>query len=196
MPATWPASDPEGRPHLEPILTTLVAELSASAPGSLGHVDPARLLFVAAAARREARASVRPLAVHPGADPRWVKPRIVVGGMEVAYEIALRPLFFLAADPALRLRTLVHELWHLSLRFDGTLEPSRRHRSGGRFEGDVERIAARWQGSPLTRAWLEHRGEVRLRAWLRRPPSRIPSGVPLRTDYDQRDLYDAVLLQT
>ena len=185
------------------LLREVVRALVAANPTTLGHVDPQRVLLVAGAARRESRASIRPL-TFGGAPPRreqggWLKPAITVRGVAPLYEICLRPRFFLEATPEARLLTLAHELWHIDPAFDGTLAEDRRHEvcSPARIEREVRAmVAALAPRQRLEETVLAHRGELRLSAWLARPPSRIPAGLTTRVDYDERDLYSAILEQT
>jgi hypothetical protein len=181
----------ELRPELDPALGELVGALARAAPDALGHLDPARILFVAGAARREARASIRPFG--RSTDPRWIKPEVIVGGAQIAYEICLRPRFFLETAPQERLVTIVHELLHIHPRFDGTLDPKRSHRGAPprAFDGEVRAIAERI-GEVECLGW---RGELRMRAWTSRPPSRIPAGTRIRARYDDRDLHLAIVEQ-
>jgi hypothetical protein len=197
------------RPPLAPWLRATVQALCSASP-ELERVDPRLILFVAGSARRDARASVRPL-TYGGAPPsrwspdrRYRRPEIVIeedGALfEVRYEICLRPRFFLDATPTDRLDTLIHELLHLHPRFDGTLDPARSHRR--QRAPEAERIAeiraafeARVGPDAAARAWLSWEGELSVQAWLRRPPTRIPAGAPVRIRYDQRDLYPAIVNQ-
>ncbi|MCC7381355.1 MAG: hypothetical protein IT384_05970 [Deltaproteobacteria bacterium] len=202
-----PDIDLAGRPRLDPFLLHLTRSIASVGPRHLARVEQAGILFVAGAARRDSRASVRPLTFggHPpqrtSADGRWVKPRISIAGREIRYEICLRPRFFLAASPSGRVATLIHELLHLSPELDGTLDAHRRHQPGERdpLAAEVQDILQRWEAhtAPAApeRAWLSHRGELRLAAWLSRPPSRAPVGTTIRLDYDERDLFEAVVEQ-
>ncbi|MCK6551791.1 hypothetical protein L6R52_38510 [Myxococcota bacterium] len=199
------AVDPQGRPHADPVYQALVAELAVAARSALAHVDPARILFVAGAARRESKASIRPL-TFGGAPPRdtsgpWRKPRIVVDGRLMAYELCLRPRFFLASSAEERLTVLAHELWHTSPAFDGTLDDARRHdrASPHAIERDVGAIVDAWRvhGAPRSKAaWiLAHRGELRLSSWLSRPPTRMPIALRSRHAYTERDLFSSIVEQ-
>lgn len=70
---------------------------------------------------------------------RHVSPRIELGGAELRYLILLRLPRMLLSDP---LETLVHELFHIGLSFDGRM---RGMRHGPGFDREVRRIAAQWQ---------------------------------------------------
>ncbi len=189
--------DTEGRAYFEEVLHLAVDELVAANP-ELAHVHGSQILFVAGAARKEARASVRPLtygASRTSEDGRWVKPLVVIDGVEMLYEICLRPRFFELDTTEARMRVLAHELWHVSATFDGTLDPGRRHRGViGDHEAEVEPLVEAWQSRASEVAeLLVEEPEVRLQAWRSRPPSRVPSGAATR-DYDERDLYAAVVV--
>jgi predicted metallopeptidase len=108
----------------------LVRDLAARLP-ELAHVDASRILVVAGEARRASRATIRPAHFdetrrRAGVGARK-KPLIRVKGRKVLYVITLRPLWFRAATPEERIGTIVHELYHCSTRFDGTLHRGRVH---------------------------------------------------------------------
>lgn len=189
-------TDKVGRPILEPYLEDFVGALAAQRPDSFGHLKARNLLFVAGSARRGARASVRSFALSPHAPGR--RPEMFRGPDRVLYEICLRPLFFLDVTPAQRARILAHELWHIAPEFDGGLAPDRRH--GECAEEDFERrLQAALEGfdPKATSLWpiLCEPGERRLAAWRDRPPSLIPEQGNFRRRYDERDLFEAIVLQ-
>lgn len=195
-----PTHDERGRRIIDADIVELMRAMKHSAPEDLGHVDPDRVLVVAGAARRAANASIRPLTY--GGDPpkrtrgRFLKPSITVGGIAMRYEICLRPRFFLHLDPEERARVLAHELWHASSSFDGTLDPDRRHHgTGAKGASDVDRIVAAWldAGAPRRDA-VTYDDEIRVRAWVSRPPSRIPRDAGMRDTYDERDLFYAAVV--
>lgn len=174
----------------------LLEEIVAAEPVGFRGVQPSRILVVAGAARRDARASIRPLRFPGGllrsSDGRFDKPKVTVRGQEMLYEICLRPRFFRTTLPEARLATLVHELWHIGDHSDGTLDPERRHRALGRFEAPVEQLAARL-GQMGLGARLGPLGEATIAAWLVRPPSQIMQASAVRRNYDERDLYPAII---
>ena len=195
------ARDGRGRPLLEPPLRVLLEQWVALVPEALGHIDPARILLVAGAARRGARASVRPLSFG-GWPPVYVrngeqKPRIVVKNLVMLYEICFRPLFFLRCTTEERLHILAHELWHLSPRFDGTLDPQRRHAASEGAEADrfSRMVVDAAQDAGLDERIVAFDGELRVPMWLERPPSLIPPGLSCRTRYDDEDLFLGVVRQ-
>jgi hypothetical protein len=82
---------------------------------------------------------------------RWFhrrNPRIRLAGQEISYLILLRLPRLLLSDP---LATLVHELYHISPRFDRKMRPARH---GPLFDREVNRITRTWlrqRPSDLTR---------------------------------------------
>lgn len=190
--------DERGRPIADPVYGALTRAIREEAPEVFAHLDAARILVIAAAARRESSASVRPL--KSGADGRYVKPRITVDGAEMAYEIALRPKFFWARTAAQRFEVWVHELWHVSPRFDGTLAEDRRHETSASIEREVAEVVSRLStkrgaAAAIAGSLFSYSGELRLNAWLSRPPSRELKGARARLRYSERDLYSAVIEQ-
>jgi hypothetical protein len=189
--AGWPAVSAFG---------ALIADLAAAYPKELGHLDPRSILVIAGAARGEARASIRPL-TFGGRPPRRVlgdyqKPRIEVGGHEILYELCLRPRYFLGSTAEERLLIFLHELWHISPRFDGSLAEERRHRVAGEREAaTIEGLARAFSPSGPAATVLSHQGELRVLAWLSRPPSRLPKNRALRS-YHDADLYEGRVLQS
>ncbi len=187
------SADVSGRPIIDAALSRLAQDLALASP-DLAHIDASRILFVAGAGRLFTRASIRPL--EPAALGASTKPSVVIEGVSMLYEICLRPRFFLQTGPEQRLMTIAHELWHASPLFDGTLAEDRRHHNAGpeRIESEVTEIVDRFLDSGSDAAgFLSIVGELRMRAWLARPPSRIPAGSSLRRRYDERDLYLAII---
>lgn len=192
--------DRNGRRLLEPPLRRLLKGVVAAAPEQLGHVDPDRIVLVAGAAQRGARASIRPLSFG-GSPPSWsrgaeAKPKVQIGGRIMLYELCLRPRYFLATPPEERLRVLVHELWHVASSFDGSLDPDRRHplSDPAGAEAFLDAVIARC--SDVDSEILAHDGELRVPMWLDRPVSIIPAGVEARRLHDRRDLFLGIVRQT
>src|SRR5438105_2236905 len=98
----------------------------------IAYIEAARVLFVAGEARRASRATVRGL----GASGR---PVIRLRGKRALYAVTLRPKFFRGSTPEQRIATLLHELFHISPAFDGTLAHDRRHAHlpRGRFDAQL-----------------------------------------------------------
>src|SRR2546426_7015685 len=119
------------RPNLPLAVKRLIRDAVARLP-ELAHVRPARILVVAGEARRASRATIR--AAHfketggrQSGVGRRKKPLIRLKGKKVLYVITLRPLWFLDSTPEERISTVLHELYHISTHFDGTLHRGRRH---------------------------------------------------------------------
>ena len=173
-----------------------MGDIAARVP-ELSHVVPARVLVVAGEARRASHASVRPLC-FPGTrsrvsrDGTREKPRVRVGGENILYVITLRPIWFRSSTAEQRVGTVLHELFHCSLRFDGTLHPGRRHATmGARFGQELR---------PMVRAYLERapqsvlapfrrRGLVRVRMWLEKPPASVAQSSRARRLYTEDQLF-------
>jgi len=155
----------------------LVRDVAARLP-ELAHVRASRVLVVAGEARRASRATIRPAhfketrARRAGAGSR-VKPLIRVKGRKILYVITLRPLWFVASTPRERIGTILHELYHASLRFDGTLHRGRRHSRlpRAKFNRRIRTLLDRYL--ELAPAEIVEPfsmdGIVRARMWLERP---------------------------
>ncbi len=168
----------EGRDRLNVTraVRRLVRDLAARLP-ELAHVRASRVLVVAGEARRASRATIRPAhfkETRRRTDARArKKPLIRVKGRKILYVVTLRPLWFLDSTPRERIATIVHELYHASTRFDGTLHRSRRHSRlplaayDRRVEALVERYLA--EAPEEIVAPFAADGLVRARMWLERP---------------------------
>ncbi len=145
------------------------------------HIRAGRILVVAGEARRASRGTVKPLAFAGGKSRDkhgGFKPVVRVRGKRMLYCITLRPLFFQRSTPQARIATLLHELFHISTKFDGTLSTARRHeRLGADFARQLRPLVKRYlkQCPPDLRAPFAYDGEVRVLMWLERPG---PPGVP------------------
>lgn len=156
----------------------LVRDLAARLP-ELAHVRASRVLFVAGEARRASRATIRP--AHFGATRRRSdagarkKPLVRVKGRKMLYVVTLRPLWFLDSTPRERIATIVHELYHASTRFDGTLHRGRRHSRLplAAYERRVRELVDRYLAEAPEEivAPFAADGLVRARMWLERPTS-------------------------
>jgi hypothetical protein len=164
------------------------------------HVQPARVLVVAGEARRASRGSVKPLAFagaksHDATGLR--KPVVKVNGRRMLYCITLRPLFFRASTPEARVETLLHELFHVSPGFDGTLDPSRRHAClGPAFRRTFRPLVRRYlrRCPPEVLAPFAYRGPVRVLQWLERPPAfHLPGPNKSRRRYTEEQLFVTTL---
>lgn len=172
-------------------------DLSTRAP-EFSHLVPAKVLVVAGEARRASRGSVKPLAFaraksrdHSGAR----KPVVRVEGRRMLYCVTLRPLFFRDSRPQQRVETLLHELYHVSAAFDGTLDPARRHaRLGRKFSRRFRPLVRRYLRDcpPDVLAPFAHHGPVRILAWLERPPATHARGRARRV-YTEEQLYSVTV---
>lgn len=164
------------RPNLGKAIKAVMRDAAGRLP-ELSHVQASRILVVAGEARRASRATVRPLAFADSrerisADGRRAKPVVRIGGRRMLYVVSFRPMFFLRSTPEKRVETILHELFHMSTRFDGTLHRGRRHaRLGDGFQRKllpmVRRYLAECPADLL--APFAHDGEVIMRHWLERP---------------------------
>jgi hypothetical protein len=171
------------RPNLTRAVKRLVRDLAARIP-ELGHVRASRVLVVAGEARRASRATIRPAHYgetreRSGSGARR-KPLIRVKGRKILYVITLRPLWFLRSTPRERIATIVHELYHASTRFDGTLHGGRRHSQlpPARYERRVRSMVERYLSlaTPEILQPFEENGLVRARMWLERPAASYREG--------------------
>ncbi len=154
----------------------LVKDVALRVP-ELSHVRASRVLIVAGEARRASRATIRPAhfdetRARAGAGARK-KPLIRIRGRKILYVVTLRPLWFLHSSPRERIATILHELYHASTRFDGTLHLGRLHSRlplpeyDRRIRALLERYLAVAPDDAI--APFEANGIVRARMWLERP---------------------------
>jgi hypothetical protein len=140
-----------------------------------GHVRPGRILVIAGEARRASRGTVKPLCFRGGKSTDRTgrrKPIIRIRGKRMLYAITLRPLFFRGSSPQARVETVIHELFHMSRRFDGTLHAGRRHSVLGKdFSRKLRPLVRRYLKAcpPELLSELALTGEVRVLQWLERP---------------------------
>ena len=193
------------RPNLTLAVKRLVRDVALRLP-ELAHVRASRVLVVAGEARRTSRATIRP--AHFGTTRRRaagpggaVKPLLKVKGRKILYVITLRPLWFVASTPAQRIATVLHELYHASTRFDGTLHGGRRH---GRlplrkYNRRIRQLASRYLAlaPPELLAPFAYQGEARVRMWLEGPTSFQDAEYGGRRLYTEQQLfYGPVLMRT
>ncbi len=190
------------RPNLTLAVKRLVRDVAQRLP-ELEHVRASRVLVVAGEARRTSRATIRP--AHFGSTRRRaagtggaVKPLVKVKGRKILYVITLRPLWFVASTPEQRIATILHELYHVSTRFDGTLHSGRRH---GRlplrqFNRRVRALLQRYLAvaPPEILAPFAHQGEARVRMWLEGPGSFQDGEYGGRRLYTEQQLFTGLAL--
>jgi hypothetical protein len=164
------------------------------------HVKASRILVVLGEARRASRGTVRPLCFRGGKSTDRSgrrKPVVRIRGRRMLYCVTLRPLFFRASTPRARIETVMHELFHLSRRFDGTLHAGRRHAVLGkdfprRFQPLVRRYLK--QCPPELSEAFAYSGEVRVLQWLERPGRASLPGTPrVRKVYTEEQLYYGII---
>lgn len=166
---------PVVRPNMTLAVKRLVRDVAARVP-ELAHVRASRVLVVAGEARRASRATIRPAhfkATRARAGSGRTKPLIRVRGRKILYVITLRPLWFVDSGPRERIGTILHELYHASTRFDGTLHRGRRHSRLPRaaYNRRIRRMLDRYLAEapdeivrPFSTSAI-----VRARMWLERP---------------------------
>jgi hypothetical protein len=164
------------RPNMTLAVKRLIRDAARRLP-ELSHIRASRMLVVAGEARRNSRATIRPAHFREtrrrsGGGGRE-KPLVQVRGRKILYVVTLRPLWFVDSTPEERIDTILHELYHVSPRFDGTLHRSRRHSElpsapyNRRIRGLRDRYLA--QAPREVVAPFAHAGVVKVRMWLERP---------------------------
>ncbi len=170
----------------------LVRDVAARLP-ELAHVRASRVLVVAGEARRASRATIRPF----GAGGAERGQRIELRGREVRYVITLRPLWFLDSTPEERIDTILHELYHASPRFDGTLHGGRRHARlpAASYQRRIRELRASYLALAPAEllAPFAHQGLARARMWLERPAAPRRGAGPGRRIYTERQLYQGLV---
>lgn len=164
------------------------------------HLEPSRILVVAGEARRASHATVKPLAFDRGVRTDALgrhKPLVKIEGKRMLYCITLRPLFFRSSTARERVATVLHELFHISTGFDGTLDSQRRHATmGRRFELNFRPLEKRlWRSLPPgLLAPFAHDGDVRVLQWLERPSAWMPGEkASARRIYTEAHLFTGVV---
>jgi len=164
------------------------------------HIDPSRILIVAGEARRASRGTVKPLCFTAKRRTDTVgrkKPLVKLRGLQMLYSITLRPLFFRRSSARERVATVLHELFHISKEFDGTLDHKRRHAEAGEgFEAEFSPLERRcWRRLPAEIVGsFEFEGEVRILQWLERPQSWMPGErASQRSLYTERHLFEGIV---
>jgi hypothetical protein len=184
------------RPNMTLAVKRLIRDVARRLP-EFGHVRASRVLVVAGEARRASRATIRP-AQAPEREarrrPGERKPEIRVGGRRILYVVTLRPLWFVGCTAEQRIATVLHELYHASLRFDGTLHRGRRHAvlPRARYDARIRRLRDRYvaRAPGVTLAPFAHEGLVRVRMWLERPSAWVDDDdLSSRRVYGERQLF-------
>lgn len=187
------------RPDFTQHVQALISDVASRLP-EFSHVRADRILIVAGEARRASRATIKPLTFRGAKSTDRQgrrKPMVRVAGKRMLYCITLRPLFFRASTPQTRVGTLLHELFHISHRFDGTLHEKRRHAEAGkRFDEKLHPLVIRYLElcpEELLRPFA-HDGEVWMRQWLERPGvASAPGKMPNRRLYTDAHLFRGII---
>ena len=163
------------------------AAAAARSVASLGHVHASRILFVYNPALK-VRARVFPLAFDAtgtrlSRDGRTRRPLVKVRGKTMRYVVEYGPAF-LRAPPPRRLRTLIHELLHLSPFFNGTLSRAMRHSSAdlSLFRARVDAAARAIEAGEGRGRLLDFGAQPECLRWMR--PFALNGG----GTYTERDL--------
>lgn len=190
---------PRRRPDFTQAVRALITHVAGAHP-DFAHLDARRILVVSGEARRASRGTVKPLTF---ADKKRTdslgrkKPMVKVNGRQMLYCITLRPLFFRHSTPRQRVATVLHELFHISKHFDGTLDHLRRHEEAGEgFEAEFSPIERRvWRRLPPELvAPFAYDGEVRVKQWLEKPQSWLPGErASHRSLYTESHLFEGVV---
>lgn len=184
------------RPNLSRHLTALIRDIARTMP-EYAHVRASKVLVVAGEARRASRGTVKPLAFTGGKSIDKAtgrkKPIVKIDGRRMFYSITLRPLFFRDSTPADRVETILHELFHISQDFDGTLDRKRRHaRMGKDFGRSLRPLVRRYLRQCPKEIFdaLSYDGEVLVYQWLERPTAAfIPELTKMRRMYTEEQLF-------
>lgn len=187
------------RPDFTAAVRALVTYV-AKAHEVFSHLKSTRILVVAGEARRASRGTVKPLTFAGKKRTDSLgrkKPLVKVNGRQMLYCITLRPLFFRRSTPRQRVATVLHELFHISRQFDGTLDHMRRHDEAGEgFEAEFGPIERRvWRTlPPALVAPFSYDGEVRILQWLEKPQSWLPGErASHRPLYTERHLFEGIV---
>ena len=178
----------------------LMRDVAARVP-ELAHVRASRILVVAGEARRASRATIRPArfreSLGRGAGGRR-EALVRIKGRKILYVVTLRPRWFVDSTPAQRIATILHELYHASERFDGTLHRGRVHARlpRSRYDRRIRALRDRYLAvaSAPVLAPFSHSGVVRVRMWLERPggPARVGRRSGRRL-YTERQLFQGLM---
>ena len=187
------------RPDFTQAVAALIAHVARVHP-EFRHLDPRRILVVAGEARRASRGTVKPLTFAEKKRTDSLgrkKPLVKIRGRQMLYSITLRPLFFRRSTPRQRVATVLHELFHISRSFDGTLDHQRRHDEAGEgFEAEFAPVERRvWKRLPAELiAPFAYDGEVRVQQWLEKPQSWMPGErASHRKLYTEAHLFEGVM---
>ncbi len=156
--------------HFTDHMRDLMGDIAATC-AELRHVDMSRVAVTFAQARHArldgVYACVRPLRFPDGGvelrRPRatYAMPRVLVGGREMLYVVEFRLPRFMDLPFEEKVATVVHEMYHISPSFDGTLRRFAGSNTGGqqRYDAAMGRIARAYLAAtrrPELHAFLRH----------------------------------------
>jgi hypothetical protein len=187
------------RPNITQTVRDVMRDVARRMP-EFAHIDASRILVVAGEARRASHASVRPLSACANSRapdrrrPARDRPVVRINGKQMLYCITLRPVFFRVETPEKRVETILHELFHISTRFDGSLHAGRRHsRLGRKFERRLRPLVRRYLKAMPEELFLSLsvNGVVSSRQWLEKPSlnPRPGPGARARRVYTERQVF-------
>ena len=164
------------RPSMTLAVKRLIRDVARRVP-ELSHVKAAKVLVVAGEARRASRATIRPAHFKEtgrrGGRGGRRKPLIRIRGVKILYVITLRPRWFVDSTPEQRIATVLHELYHASERFDGTLHRGRLHQRlpCERYDRRIRAMRDRYLAVAPEEvvAPFAYSGVATVRMWLERP---------------------------
>ena len=169
----------------------LIRDIAVHVP-ELAHVRASRVLVVAGEARGTSRATIRSGNVGP-ASGRKRRHYIRVRGRRMLYVITLRPLWFAASTAEDRIATILHELYHVSTRFDGTLHRARRHARLPRtaYDRRIRALLSRYLARAPHEVVTPFAGEglVKVRMFLRVPRAAASEAQRGPLDLDEHLFY-------
>ncbi|MBM4042800.1 MAG: hypothetical protein FJ290_30295 [Planctomycetes bacterium] len=147
----------------------------------LRHVDMTRVAVAFSQARYSSlggvQATIRPLRFPHGgrvlerANAAWEMPHVVIGGVEILYVVEYRLPRFLLVPFDEKLGTVVHEMYHISPKFDGTL----RRFAGGKPHHTGSRDRYNAVMADIARRYLARTQRPELHAFLRQTMQELTS---------------------
>jgi len=180
---------PVRRPNITRAVRAVIQDVSRKLP-EFSHVKASRILVVAGEARRASWGTIRPLGP---VDRPSGKPVVRVKGRQMLYVVTLRPRWFRVASFEKRVKTMLHEIFHISKRFDGTLHSGRRHSTlRSEFPRRLGPLVQRYleEIPPELRQVLNWHGLALARQWLEKPGPSVKRGRPAgRKVYTEKHLF-------
>ena len=180
---------PVRRPNITRAVRAVIQDASRKLP-EFAHLKASRIRVVAGEARRASWGTIRPLG--PIERPAG-KPVVRVKGRQMLYVVTLRPRWFRVASFDKRVETILHEVFHISKRFDGTLHSGRRHSTlRADFDRRLRPLVKRYLAAipPELRQALSWHGTALARQWLEKPGPSVKRGRPAgRRVYSEKHLF-------